>query len=306
MPMWGRLSQAFITRQLRRFASRFTPRLLDRFRIWRVGLVATRLFGPQFRRSRRRIELNITFACNLQCVNCDRSCEQAPTSMHMSLQQVKYFIEESIAAEYKWNEIVIIGGEPTIHAEFLEIVAALREYRTQYSPQTRILIFTNGYGKRVNQMLEQLPRDVIVENSAKDGSPIISYHDSFNLAPVDLPIYRNADYRNGCWITQQCGIAVGPSGFYPCGAAAGMDRILGANAGREHLPSEEDTMEDLLHVFCRNCGHFKRGTETLPAPGGQSPTWREAYAAYKKSKPTLKEYGMPAQRTPLPILRENS
>ncbi len=288
--------RVFIAQHLHPRLRQVASRLLNRFRIWRVGTVATRLLGPQFRRSRRRIELNITFACNLRCVNCDRSCEQAPTSMQMSLQQVHTFIEETIAAGYKWDDIVIIGGEPTIHTEFLKIVEALRQYRNLHSPKTRIVIFTNGYGRKVNQMLECLPRDVVVENSTKDcDHPVVSYHRSFNVAPVDLPIYRNADYRNGCWITQECGIALGPSGYYPCGVAAGMDRILGRNVGRQNLPREDDNMEDLLNVFCRNCGHFKRGPEALPAPAEQSLIWLNAYAAYNSKKPPLKVYGAPAK-----------
>lgn len=286
----------------RLIAPHLPPRLLNRIRIWRVGRVATRLFGPQFRRSRRRIELNITFACNLRCVNCDRSCQQAPTSMHMSLRQVQTFIEESIATGYKWDDIVLIGGEPTIHPDFLKIVEALRQYRNLHAPLARIVVFTNGYGTKVNQMIESLPVDVVVENSQKDGAtPIVSYHRSFNIAPVDLPVYRNADYRNGCWITQQCGIALGPSGYYPCGAAAGMDRILGRDVGRQSLPREDDTMEDLLNTFCRNCGHFKREPEVLPAPAEASPAWQNAYTAYKSSKPELNEYGASAKQD-FPIL----
>lgn len=280
-------------------ASHLQPRLRqaalglkNRFRIWRIGAVATRLLGPEFRRSRRRIELNITFACNLRCLNCDRSCEQAPTSMQMSLQQVHCFIEETKAAGYKWDDIVLIGGEPTIHKDFLEIVEALRRYRAAHSPGTRILVFTNGCGSKVNQVLESLPGDVIVENSSKNGNlPIVPYHRSFNVAPVDLPIYRSADYRNGCWITAECGIALGPSGYYPCGVASGMDRILGRNAGRQHLPLEDDTMEDLLAEFCRNCGHFKRESETVPAPAEQSAVWQNAYRDYKTEHPLLKVYG---------------
>lgn len=292
---------------LRRVIARHLhPRLLNRLRIWRVGKVATLLFGPQFHRSRRRIELNITFACNLRCVNCDRSCEQAPTSMHMSVQQVQTFIEESIATGYKWDDIVLIGGEPTIHPDFLKIVEALRQYINLHAPLTRIIVFTNGFGRKVNDMIECLPGDIVVENSEKDGTtPIVSYHRSFNVAPVDLPVYRNADYRNGCWITQQCGIALGPSGYYPCGAAAGMDRILGLDAGRQALPREDDSMDDLLNTFCRNCGHFKREPEALPAPAGQSAAWQNAYAAYKTRKPKLNEYGAPAKQD-FPILPQDS
>src|ERR1035441_10949793 len=104
MPILDLRLRGFIAQHLHPRLRQAASRLLDRFHIWRVGIVATRLLGPQFHRSRRRIELNITFACNLRCVNCDRSCEQAPTSMKMSLQQVTCFIEETVAAGYEWDD----------------------------------------------------------------------------------------------------------------------------------------------------------------------------------------------------------
>ncbi len=269
-------------------------RLRMRYRIWRIGRFATALLGSEFHRSRRRIELNITFACNLKCLNCDRSCEQAPTSMHMSLQQITHFIEESVAAAYRWDEIIVIGGEPTIHKDFLEIINALRDYRDRHSPHTRIEVFTNGCGQKVNDALARLPSDIFVENSAKDArTQVIEYHDSFNVAPSDLPLYRNADFRNGCWITDYCGIALGPSGYYPCGVATGMDRIFGWDIGRPSLPAEQDKMEDLLSAFCRNCGHFKRDAQQEHPDSAQaSPAWQNAYASYQQAKPILKVYGV--------------
>ena len=51
--------------------------------------------GPRYRRSRTRVELDITWACNLRCFNCNRSCEQAPTGESMTLDQIRRFVDES-------------------------------------------------------------------------------------------------------------------------------------------------------------------------------------------------------------------
>lgn len=47
----------------------------------------TRIFGPQYTRSHRLVEIDITYNCNLRCPNCNRSCSQAPTRKQMTIQQ---------------------------------------------------------------------------------------------------------------------------------------------------------------------------------------------------------------------------
>lgn len=261
------------------------------WRHWRVQPFATRWLGLQYRRSRRRIELNITYACNLSCHNCDRSSPQAPTDLQLSVQQIQQFISESIAARACWAEIVLIGGEPTVHHDFLKIVELIREYRDQYSPSTRIEVFTNGFGSRAQRLLSQVPNDVHIVNSAKARNPYVDYHDAFNIAPKDIARYANADFRNGCQITEVCGIGLGPSGYYPCGAASSMDRVMGWGVGRQSLPAHDDEMTDLLERFCSACGHFNRDRETPPRSQLNSPTWADAYSNYQHNPPTLPIYG---------------
>jgi hypothetical protein len=255
------------------------------------------LLGPQYKRSRTRIELNITYACNLSCYNCDRSSPQAPTNLQLSVQQIQQFISESIAARAHWSEIVLIGGEPTVHRDFLKIVELVRTYRDQHSPSTRIEVFTNGFGSRAQQLLSQVPSDVHIENSSKTRNPYVEYHDGFNIAPVDTARYASSDFRNGCEITQVCGIGLGPSGYYPCGAASSMDRVFGWGLGRQSLPAHDDDMSDLLERFCSVCGHFNRDHAEPPKSQLNSPTWRDAYSNYQQNAPTLPIYGQSLKLT---------
>jgi molybdenum cofactor biosynthesis enzyme MoaA len=54
------------------------------------------------------IELDITLACNLRCLNCDRAIRQAPSDEHMSLEQLNRFVDES--AGWKWELLKLIGA----------------------------------------------------------------------------------------------------------------------------------------------------------------------------------------------------
>ena len=223
----------------------------------RVARWLTRLLGPQYRRSRTMLELDITYACNLHCYNCNRSVRQAPEALHMPLAKLKGWAEEWMKRGKRWKRIRVLGGEPTAHPEFHEIIAVLLRYR-DWSPETIVEVVTNGYGPAVEAKLQQLPPDVWVENSQK-RSVVQPGFGPFNLAPADDPAYRNADFSNGCAIARDCGMGLTPLGYYPCALAGGIDRITGDGIGDQTLPDDKDDMLRSAEKFCRMCGRFRDG-----------------------------------------------
>lgn len=244
-------------------------------------------FRHRWRRSRTSVEIDITYACNLRCFNCNRSCTQAPTGDRMSLGQTLYFLEESRQRQIRWKSIRLLGGEPAQHPQFLEIVDSILAYRCEFSPDTIVEVSTNGYGPLVARKLAQLPPEVKVNNSAKSSDRNPPRFTTFNVAPVDLGQYANEDFSKGCWITQSCGMGVSPYGYYPCAIAAGIDRIFGLNLGRKHLPDANDDMRQELQAFCSLCGHFKPETgEVLQGPV-MSTTWQKAYDRIRREVPVL-------------------
>ena len=257
-----------------------------RYYLWRVGRRPTRFFGPLWRRSAERVEIDITYSCNLKCFNCNRSCEQDPSNDRMSIAQVRQFLEESRAAGNPWKAIQVLGGEPTNHPQFVEIMNLIVEYRDKYSTKTSIQLNTNGYGERVNRMLSRVPAGVTIKNSSKTTKAQTEFC-TFNVAPIDLEEYAGADYANGCFVSQICGSGVTPYGYYPCAIAGAIDRTFGLNMGRKTLPEPNDAMIQELRVFCALCGHFKPPTsEELPGPV-MSPTWVEAYTRSHRCPPKL-------------------
>ncbi len=269
------------------------------YRQFRITPTATRLLGPQYLRSRDAIEIDITYACNLRCTNCNRSVTQAPDKTHMPLDMIEAFVRDSIAHNKRWRTIRVLGGEPTLHPRFLDILHVLRKYRG-FAPECSIQVVTNGHGKAVQAALRKIPPDIRVENSAKEGNVQPDFG-PFNMAPMDDPAFRSSDYANGCSIMTECGMGLTPGGYYQCAVAGGIDRLLGYPHGRASLPRDADDMLDLSRTLCRLCGHFKDGhmiPASLRAPlldEPKSAAWVKIYADWKHHRRGTRSAATPAE-----------
>lgn len=260
--------------------------LREQWRRFRISRSVTRLLGPQYVRSRSLLELDITYACNLHCYNCNRSVRQAPQALHLPVEKLRMWVDEWIARGKRWERIRILGGEPTLHPHFQEIMTELLRYR-QWSPRTLLVLVTNGHGAEVASRLQTLSRKVWVENSQKQSNLQPTFG-PFNLAPIDDPHFDGADFSNACAIASRCGMGLTPLGYYPCALAGGIDRITGEGLGVQNLPSDKDDMLPAAEKFCRLCGRFRDGHYLPPqlrpalTEEKMSPVWRKLYARWRK------------------------
>lgn len=260
--------------------------LKESYFIFRKQRLVTKFFGPEWNRSKKSIEIYLNFICNLNCINCDVSCRQAPGNEKVSIEQIKKFISESIENNVKWEKIRIMGGEPTLHLDILEIINLIIKYKREFSKDTRVQLVTNGFGDFVNKIISKLPNDIELQNSMKTTEK--QNFNSFNIAPKDCLIFTFADYSNGCCLTVGPGIGLTPYGYYCCGVAGGIDRIIGLDMGRKKIPDPKDKMVDQFDTFCRYCGHFKYSNPTNKEV--MSDFWIKAYRKYKDNKPILTTY----------------
>ena len=243
-----------------------------------------------------KIELDITYDCNLKCLNCNRSCTQAPTISQMSIGQVLKFIEESISLEKKWELINILGGEPTLHPDFLQIIdLLLNKYVIPFSPGSTLQVTSNGYGEFVRSILLQLPEHpnlVINSNSFKDSREV-EYFTPFNDAPLDSSNFSDEDYAKGCWVTAYCGIGLNYLGYFPCGVAGGIARVKPEKEHIESLLEVDESMKDKLRNYCRYCGNFsdyhinrgdfmERAEKDFVVKGKVSKIWKDIYRNYNE------------------------
>lgn len=213
----------------------------------------------------QKIEIDITYECNLKCINCNRSSAQAPVKEGMSLEQIQAFVRESIELGKKWELINILGGEPTIHRDFLAIVGEILDnYIIPFSPDTILQVTSNGYGELVQERLRQLPQhpQLVIDYASFKDDKVVSYFSPFNDAPIDHPERNHDEYHKGCWVTSYCGIGLNQLGYYPCGVAGGIDRIFELNLGVKSLKDVDETIANLLNTFCRYCGNFTSYAES--------------------------------------------
>lgn len=235
------------------------------------------------------IELEITSYCSLSCHNCDRSVRQAPSGEHMTLEQVNKFVRESLDINWKWERINLLGGEPTLHPKFFEILASIKQYKDK-NPDCQVELATNGYGPKVNKILDKVPDWVVIKNSAKISDK--QRFSSYNIAPIDLKKYSVKDFSRGCWITEKCGLGLNRYGYYCCGAGASVDRVFGFDLGLRNLALvNRNVIKSQLMKLCQYCGHFKESYKVeVLSEDKFSPTWEKAYTEYKKIRPRLPLY----------------
>jgi len=263
----------------------------------------TLILGPLHRRHPRVIELDLTYDCNLRCKNCNRSCGQAPSEVRMTLGQIEHFVSESIEHDIRWDDIRLLGGEPTLHPGLFEIIDALLDYRRRMGGAGSITLLSNGAGAAVRSVLARIPEGITISSSSKDERPGSyawyvgekgeEFYIDFNDAPKDHARNTLTDYANGCWIPVRHGIGLNPYGYYCCSCAASIDRVFGFDLGRKSLPHPEDLMAEQRRVFCGLCGHFGGGRKVVNAKGATiSPSWEKAYARYNAGgQPELTRYG---------------
>jgi len=118
------------------------------------------------------INVTINNLCNLSCYSCDQFVDSAPAkgTHQMSLDQIKDFVEESQKLQWKWDELRITGGEPSLHPDFLEILSTINEgLKQSYLPNLTLKIISNGTGKRVRRTLDIDNAKLMTFNRVTDG-----------------------------------------------------------------------------------------------------------------------------------------
>jgi hypothetical protein len=247
-----------------------------------------------------RIEIEITTHCNLKCFNCNRSCRQAPSNEHMTINQLRSFLNETIQTNKQWKELHLIGGEPTLHKDIFEICNIFLDFKNTHAPRTKVFVVTNGFGPKVNDVLLRLPEGIDVINSSKK-TPAQSF-DTYNIAPIDLDNYKNKniDFSAGCWVMEDCGMALTRYGYYCCGPGASVDRVFNFGIGIKELGMvTEEAMRNQARILCQYCGLFKRQHRHAGSRNEDhgyynkeqtSQSWKDVYKKYNEKKPELSVY----------------
>ena len=202
-------------------------------------------------------QIDVTSKCGRACLYCSRY------SRHLRPDQVKDMslekIEEALNSLKNWpNLIGIIGGEPVLHSNFIEMCALIRSK----FPRNKVYLWTSG-GPRYNEYLPTINEtfSYIAFNPHDPAQKEVCKHQPLTVALSEVVEDKRIKDQllNQCWVQKSWCPTINEHGSYFCEVAASQDLILngGANAwpvvdgGWDKTPYD---FQDQVSALCGNCG----------------------------------------------------
>lgn len=233
-----------------------------------------------------KAEIHLTYRCNLACHNCNRmSFLREPHTPDMTLEDVGEFLMQ--AQDLDWYPaLMLIGGEPTLHPQFMEICALCRAFADKGAQlgkgypglQGLVQLWSNQQTEEIRAICEEARRKYRISvcyETAKPRSQVLSIYDIF-VSPDDL----GYGLREPCWQHSNtiCGISVDANGYSPCAIGGAIDGILGVGCRTKRLADlfDNEKAGQLTADMCRHCGHdiINSGLTGVVSPV----EWREKVA----------------------------
>ena len=235
-------------------------------------------------------EIEMCSHCDCDCWGCDRFIDVCPTTP-MTVEQLCLFVAESLELNWKWERIHILGGEPTLHPKFREMVEPLLEYKKRY-PGVLLRVISNGRGKLSDHQQWLLDKKVHISVEAKVPGVMPAWFANLRRAPVDEDPSLNPVPPCAIFGVKGCGLGVTKHGFFLCGAGASVARVIGADVGIQHLKdvtfaATQKQADKLCHV----CGHWSSSEipPKLIKDTGQvaSPYWKKVLEDWRPAPMSL-------------------
>lgn len=235
----------------------------------------------------RRIELDITYRCNLRRFNCNRLCGLLQRPGQLSVSDVRRFAEESTAENVRWNRVAVLGGEPTLHPDLREILCIVSDVADE------VLLVTNGVsGVRSADDISLHDKKFVVDNTNKSGR----VHEFYQVTDAPIDSRRDVtlkEYAHGC-VVRECGISFTPNGYLPCPVAGSVDDVFELRLAKRTLHDIVTTdYAEMFKVLCPLCGHFWDVLGRQRAAHGKqiiSESWQLALRQYIRKHPECTRY----------------
>lgn len=201
------------------------------------------------------------------------------------MDDVKEFFRQ--CKELNFNpDIIIIGGEPTMHPQFEEIVRLSREFKGRGLVQ----VWTNGRDRDLVAHIRAKYDASVPEDTYKMKSRIDFPWDDYFVAPKDFGLHREKCWQHGSEI---CGISVDAGGYMPCAVGGMIDGMLKLGLRTKRLADlfDNEKNKEISGTMCSNCGacwsnilkepelsDWRHKVESQPKRFGSymSPTWMKA------------------------------
>ena len=195
------------------------------------------------------IQIDITNACHKACSNCTRFCGQHAKPSFMDLETFK----KAVDSMEGFNGIVgIMGGEPTLHPQFPEMMeyyaSKIKEPRpkaffgtptSSFKDYGRLVKYQRGrkrglwsalgpgYYKNFEQIQDTFPYQNLNDHQT------INTHQAILVTRKELGIPDKEWYklRDNCWIQNIWSASITPKGAFFCEVAAALDTLFNGPGG---------------------------------------------------------------------------
>jgi hypothetical protein len=198
------------------------------------------------------IQIDITNACPLSCAHCNRLVGHHKKPYFMDLDTVAKAIE---SLEGFPGSIGIMGGEPTMHPEFIEICKLAQKMIPRHKRQ----LATTGYkwDEYKEIIYETFDIDSLQCNSHSNTGEV--FHQPVLIAAEDVLDDRELMWRliGNCWMQWRwCG-SITPKGGFICETAGAMDMLFEGEGGypikKGWWNRETEQFTDQVKRFCPKC-----------------------------------------------------
>jgi hypothetical protein len=211
----------------------------------------------------------------------------------MTLDDARAFFDQADALSWK-PHIIIIGGEPTLHPEFMEFVALARS-RTD----REIQIFSNAHRPEARELIELARAEhsaSLVKETWKPAGSVEragdkaerDWSDDVYLSPAD----HGLELRIPCFAhsSEICGISIDHEGYSPCAMGGAIDALLGLGVRTKVLADLFDPQKyaAMTAALCEHCGwRMEMKLPDMPKERQlchgtpMSRTWRKAFEGRK-------------------------
>ncbi len=246
----------------------------------------------------KSLEIQILLACNWSCIACDQFSQFSKFSWvkkgTMTLEQIEHFCREMQAGNFYFGRIRLVGGEPTIHPKFAEIVMTLHSQLVLSGNVGIIEVVTNGsHPEKIAPVRNLINRVRVSDDGDKQK------HHTANL--INTPASLGYEGKR-CGQPEHCGWSLSYYGFAPCSSAAGIMRLrdLMPEHQRLELPQVKGTEANWpkLQSLCNQCYHALRPEDKIKSgtsdPDRNKPSEEAAVHVDKwnsGAKPTWAVYG---------------
>ena len=257
-----------------------------------------------------KLELHLTYACDLECVACSRaSFLRKPHTRNLTIADVEDAFRQ--CDELKWEpRVIIIGGEPVMHPQFYEICRMSVQWSINHRPDNFVQVFSNGHTAKTMDACRKVEqewscsifRDEWKPASRVGGEPGQStWYPGMFVSPVDAgmreygPCYQHSSIN--------CGVGFDAEGFSLCPPGLTIAKLLGDPEHRIHTRRLADIFDPewaarATREMCRHCGYAmsnrcapveeqeQHAAYVAAQPRGvagtpMSPTWQKAFEGRK-------------------------